>query len=256
MEQLQNFTTQLEKIRTAAIARPLQGNRDRALDPTGPLRHDNDAITHVDRFVDVMRDKKHRGAARLPKTQHFVLHPHPGEGVERAERLIKQQYFRVIDQRPRQRDPLRHSARKMVWIRIGKTFQSNQAHEFVHFVALFVKNVPSNQTCLDIPTHCQPWKEIRILKHETTLGIRTGDRFGADRQLAGIRRIETGNETKKRGLPQPLGPTSETSSPAASEMEMPSIAGRRVAGSSGSGKLFLTSRIRSDDASLAAGATT
>lgn len=205
MEQLQNFASKLEEVRAAAIARPGQPYRDRALNPAGPLRHDDDAIAHVNRFVDIVRDQKHCGAARLPEAKDFVLHPHPREGVERAEGFVEQQHFRMIDQRAGERDALGHATRKMVGIRIGETFQADKTHEFVYFVAFLVKNMPRNQTGFDIPPHGQPREEIRILKHETALGIRTGDRFGAYHELAGIRRIEAGNQAKKGGFPAAAG---------------------------------------------------
>ena len=41
-----------------------------------------------------MGDQEHGGAARLPESQHFVLHAHAGEGVERAERFVEQENFR------------------------------------------------------------------------------------------------------------------------------------------------------------------
>ena len=80
----------------------------------GRGRHDDDAVAHVDRFVDVVGDEEHRRAARLPEPQHFVLHPHAGEGVERAERFVEQQDFGVIDQRAGERDALGHAAGEMV----------------------------------------------------------------------------------------------------------------------------------------------
>jgi hypothetical protein len=45
-----------------------------------------------------MGDEQHRGATILPQAQHFVLHPHAREGVERAERFIEQENFGMIDQ--------------------------------------------------------------------------------------------------------------------------------------------------------------
>ena len=77
---------------------------------------------------------------RPPKPQHFILHPHPGEGIERAERFIEQQDLGMIDQRPGERDPLGHAAGKMMRDRRRqKLSKPDQAHEFVHLVALFAR---------------------------------------------------------------------------------------------------------------------
>jgi hypothetical protein len=44
-----------------------------------------------------MGDEQHRSATILPQAQHFVLHPHAGEGVEGAEGFIEQENFGMID---------------------------------------------------------------------------------------------------------------------------------------------------------------
>ena len=51
----------------------------------------------------------------------------------------------------------------------------------------------------------------------------------------------------KVDFPQPLGPTRETSSPGVSEMLIPFSTNLCLNGSSGAGKLFVTSRKRSED---------
>ena len=71
----------------------------------GPRRHDDDPVAHVDRLVDVVGDQEHRRPAGLPEPQDLVLHPHPGERVERAQRLVEQQDLGVVDQRPGQGRP-------------------------------------------------------------------------------------------------------------------------------------------------------
>ena len=81
-----------------------------AIDSPGRRGHDDDAIAHVDCFVDVVGDEQHRGAALLPQAQHFILHPHAGEGVERAERFVEQENFGMIDECAGKRDALGHAA--------------------------------------------------------------------------------------------------------------------------------------------------
>ena len=73
----------------------------------------------------------------LPESQHFILHPHAGEGVERAERFVEQEDFRMIDQRPRQGDALGHAAGEMVRVGVGKPFEADEAHELVHLMRAF-----------------------------------------------------------------------------------------------------------------------
>ena len=102
MEKLENFTAQGKEIRAAAIARTIKCDRNDLLDRAGPLRQDDDAIAHVNGFVDVMGNKEYGRAACLPEPQHFILHPHASERVERAERFVEQEDFRVVDELARE----------------------------------------------------------------------------------------------------------------------------------------------------------
>ena len=89
MKVLENLAAQAEEWFAGPIARAREVDLDFAIDAPGCLRHDKDAITHVDGFIDVVGNEKHSGAAIFPKAQHFILHSHAGEGVERAEWFIE-----------------------------------------------------------------------------------------------------------------------------------------------------------------------
>jgi hypothetical protein len=82
-------------------------------------------------------DEKHCGAVIFPEPQHFVLHAHAREGIERAERFVEQENFRVIDECARQSNALGHTPGKMMRISIGKCLESDEPHELVHFVSFF-----------------------------------------------------------------------------------------------------------------------
>ena len=103
----------------------------------------------------------------------------------------------MIDQRAGEGDALRHAAGEVMWVRIGKRLECDQPHEFVDFVSFFAQHSARNEAGLDIVAHGEPWKKIRILKNETTLGARAEDFFFVHNQLAGIRKIETRDESKQ-----------------------------------------------------------
>ncbi len=84
-----------------------------------------------------------------------------------------------------------------MWVRIGKRLECDQPHEFVDFVSFFAQHSARNEAGLDVVAHREPWKKIRILKNETTLGARAEDFFFVHNQLAGIRKIETRDESKQ-----------------------------------------------------------
>src|SRR5947199_10444003 len=135
VHRLKNVTAQAKEIRAAAVAWAVHLYWNDLLDPAGTRSHDNDAVAHVDGFVDVMSNKQHGSAPRLPEAQHFILHTHAGKGIERAEWFVEQEHFGMVNHRPRQRDALGHASREMVRKGISKGFQTYQAHEFIDLTA-------------------------------------------------------------------------------------------------------------------------
>src|SRR5262252_5915580 len=112
----------------------------------------------------------------------------------------------MIDQRTRERSPLRHSAGKMVWIGVGKYFQPDQPHEFIHFLSFFVQNAARNQTGLNVSADGEPGKQIWILKNQTALGVWSGDGVRSNQQLARVGSFQTGNQAKQSRFTATAGP--------------------------------------------------
>src|SRR5438128_1883969 len=205
VHRLQDVTAEAQEIRAAAVARPVHLYWNDLLDPTRTLRHDDDAVTHVDRFVDVMGDKEHRGAASLPETQHFILHTHAGKGVERAEWFVEQEHFGMVNHRPRERDALGHASREMMRKGISKRFQTHQAHEFIDLTAFLFQHTARDEAGFDVASHGEPRKKIRILKDKAPLCAWRGDWLVAYQKLALGRKSKAGDETQKSGLTTTAG---------------------------------------------------
>src|SRR5258706_12801802 len=91
MKEFQNVTAETKEFRAVAFARALQIDLDNTFYAAWALRHDYDAVAHVNRFIDVVGDQKHRGAARFPQPQHFILHSHARKGVQRSERFVQEE---------------------------------------------------------------------------------------------------------------------------------------------------------------------
>ena len=168
-------------------------------------RHDDDAISHVDGFVNVVGDQEHGGAAGLPEVQHLILHAHARERVERAQRLIEQQHLGMINQRPGQGNALGHAAGKMMRVGVGKCFQANQTHEIVHFRPFLLEQAARDQAGLNVAGDGEPGEEVGILKNQTAFGAGAGDRIVADPKLAGVGSIKTGKQAQQRGLATAAG---------------------------------------------------
>src|SRR5262245_61002722 len=149
MQMFEDLASKAEKRIASAIAWPREINIDLAIDSPRRRGHDEDPITHVNGFVNIVSDEQHRGATILPQPQHFVLHSHAGEGVKRAERFIQEENFGVIDECACKRYTLGHATGKMMRIRIIKGFESDQPHKFLHFISLFVQHTASNKAGLD-----------------------------------------------------------------------------------------------------------
>src|SRR5947207_954157 len=54
VEEVENFAAEAEKISAVALARTFQADGDGAFNAAGRRAHDDDAVAHVDGFVDVM----------------------------------------------------------------------------------------------------------------------------------------------------------------------------------------------------------
>jgi hypothetical protein len=57
VQHFENLAAQIKKFRAAALARAREIDADRALDAAGARSHDDDSVTHVDRFINVVRDE-------------------------------------------------------------------------------------------------------------------------------------------------------------------------------------------------------
>ncbi len=103
----------------------------------GP-QHD-DAIGQEHGLVHVVGDE--HGSAALPAhhPRELFLQPQPGQRIQRAKRLIEQQEARLVHQRPRDGNPLRHAARKLRRPGAREAGESHQIELFRHQPPAFVR---------------------------------------------------------------------------------------------------------------------
>src|SRR3981081_2857104 len=91
------------------LPRPRQGNRKVLDDAARPPAHDGDPVRQEYGLGDAMGDEYHGLAVALPDIEQLEIHLVAGERVERAERLVHQQYRRVVDERAADAGPLPHA---------------------------------------------------------------------------------------------------------------------------------------------------
>ena len=77
------------------------------------LVEDRDAVAHLDRLVDVVRDEDHRLPQLAMQAEELVLEALARDRVDRAERLVHQHQRRVRGERAREADALPLPAREL-----------------------------------------------------------------------------------------------------------------------------------------------
>ena len=78
-----------------------------------------------------MGDDDDRRLGPFPESEELDVEALPGQGVERAERLVEEEDRRVEGERPGQRDPLAHPAREMVGSGAGEPVETDQLEQLV-----------------------------------------------------------------------------------------------------------------------------
>ncbi len=97
------------------------------------IAHDDDAVGQPDGLLDVMRHEEN-GLLELPMdTLKFVLKPHPGDRVQRAERLVHEHGGWFRRQRPGQANPLLFASRQLIRIApiVGSRRQPDEFEKFI-----------------------------------------------------------------------------------------------------------------------------
>ena len=93
MKEFQNVAAETKEFRAVAFAGALQIDLDNTFYPAWTLRHDYDAVAHVNGFIDVVGDQKHRGAARFPQAQHCMLRWHYRSRHESLIALSNKEFY-------------------------------------------------------------------------------------------------------------------------------------------------------------------
>src|SRR5207253_10938848 len=104
--------------------------------------------------------------------------------VQRAERFVQDEDFRLVDKRARERGTLGDGAGKMMEVGVGKYFNAYDTHEVVHFLVFFSQIPARDQPSLNVATDGKPRKEVRILKNQTAFRAWLGDRVRANQKFS------------------------------------------------------------------------
>jgi hypothetical protein len=103
------------------IARAGERNDELLLEMSGRRAHHHHPVAEQHRLVEAVRNKHDRAPKILPQLAEFGLQQELVLLVERAERLVHQQDFRIGDEGPRHRQSLLHAAGELVRVKIPET---------------------------------------------------------------------------------------------------------------------------------------
>ena len=147
-------------------------------------REHEDAVAHQHRFLDVVgdhQDRLDRDAPFLPQVEQVGAQRFGGQHVERRERLVHQQDFRLDDQRAGEADALAHAAGKLLRIGGFEAVETDDVDRLQRALARFVgRDALRPQPDLDVVEHGQPGEQREALEHHRDAFGRAVDRLAVD----------------------------------------------------------------------------
>ena len=173
-----------------------------------PLVHHDYPVGELERLFLIVRDE-HAGHLDL-----VVQSPQPSAqllahlGVERAERLVEQQDFRLDGERACERDALALPAGELRGVAVGEKVELHEFEQLMHAsldLGLRRTFAPRQhaQPEGDIFEHRHVAKQRVVLKDETDLALADADLarvLAVEQHLAGVRRLQAGDYPEQRGL--------------------------------------------------------
>ena len=154
------------------------------------------------RLLNAVRHKDDGLAAFAPDPQHLQVHLFPGEGVERAERLVHQDQFWIVDEGAGNRRALLHSARQLLRILVFIAGKPDEVEE----IARPGPGCRHRQTDdlgrqQHVVEYGPPFQQQRLLKHHADIarGIEWRARV-ADLDGAAVGVVKPGRDFQHRGL--------------------------------------------------------
>ena len=147
-----------------------------------------------------MSNVDERDAEFLLETHQLVLHLLTELQVKCSERLIEEQYSRLIDYRSCHCDSLLLTARKLVYAPVFKAFEVYQFKSISNFFLYFsLRSVLYPKTECNILSHCHVREKRVILEHgiyRTLIRRKIRDILALKIYPAFVRLFKTGNYTE------------------------------------------------------------
>ena len=130
------------------------------------VAHHDDPVGERDGFIDVVGDEQHGRVVLAAQRAHQIMHPQPGDRVQRGERLVEQHQLRLRDQRAGQRDPLRLSTGKL----LGPSLFAARQVYLRERLARPLVGIGAAQAQCDVAQNTLPRQQSVALEHDRALG--------------------------------------------------------------------------------------
>src|SRR5919112_2191391 len=147
------------------VAWPREGQRQFVEDPARLRLHDDGPVGERHGLLHVVRDE-HDGRARLlPQPEQMLVQARAGEGVERREGLVEEQYLGIRHEGARDGDALLLAARQIARPAVGMFDQADLVERMCD-AGLALRRTHAVQSESDVVPNRQPGQEARLLEHD------------------------------------------------------------------------------------------
>src|SRR5262245_10861333 len=184
------------------VTRSRQGDLPIADDARGgPRRHDHHAVGERDRLLEIMGDEQHRLAIGAPQIQQQVAHDLPRLRIERAERLVHQQYLGVADEHLHEAHALPLAARQHVRIARAELGEADAGEPSLRALARRrARDAGGLEPDRDVLQRGLPREQRVRLEQVAGLAVERGERHAENVDAARGRRDQPGGDVEQRRL--------------------------------------------------------
>src|ERR1044072_1696136 len=190
-------------------ARPRKIDIQWAFDTSGARRHYKDAISQEERLFQVVGDEEDRLPDAVICLQQKFLRDPLCQRIHRAERLIEQQNFGIIDERARDFYTAPHARREFVGIAIGDVRQAKLGQKVLRRSARLTLRGRAlhYRPKRDIVQNGAPGKKRTVLEYDNSFGTwrrsiaRRTDCFAVQQNLAPRYVVKTRDGIQESRLP-------------------------------------------------------
>ena len=171
-----------------------------------PTPQHDDPVGEEECFLNVVRNEDSRLPLRLPDRREFLLQQAFRDVIKGAKWLVEEQDLGTVYEDGRERHPLLHAPRELVWVIVLETVEPNQPQILTgEFPTLVLWDFADREAVFDVADNGSPGKDCILLEDDATLTSRAVNNRSTGDDLASRGRLQTGDELEQRSLSRPRG---------------------------------------------------